>query len=280
MAWRPGEKVLASCGLDGQVRLWSTDSDTPVHSSAGPDRWLSKLGWQRKGTVLAVAGGRQVGFYDHQGKSLSISQPHQSSLVDLSWLPHEDLCITAGYLGLQAWRVGQSEPVRLYRWQGSTVCLAVSPNQRYIATGDQDCTVHFWRTKKPSQDESAMMSGYATKVQQLSWRSDSRKLATGGSCDVCLWDCLDPGPEDRPPRLLKGNPQAFISALAYQPKGPLLASGNEAGELCLWLPDRQSHPVQSVCLGAEVSVLAWSPCGQRLACGTGDGQLTLYSVAA
>src|SRR5260221_14213499 len=43
----------------------------------------------------------------------------------------------------------------------------------YIATGDQDSTVHFW---KVASGRDLMAQGYATKVRNLSWDSSSRYL--------------------------------------------------------------------------------------------------------
>ena len=273
LAWKPDQTLLASCGQDGFVRFWEADAESAVRTSPAPDRWSTRLAWHRKGKWLAVAGGRQVAFYQEDGSLDSTTEAHCSTLSDLAWMSHDLTCITAGYQGLQTWSPGKNKPWQRYHWQGSSVRLAVSPNQHFIATGDQDRTVHFWRRKKPSSDDSAMMSGFAGKVEQLSWDSESRYLATGGSSDVCLWDCLLPGPEGREPRVLKGNPEAFITAVAFQPKGPWLASGNEVGELCLWRPLHEKEPVWQWKLESSISALAWSPRGERLAIGCAEGQI-------
>lgn len=273
LRWHPQHPLLASCGQDGRLRFWSPESPEPRLDTEAPARWCNRLDWHRKGKWLAVAGGKQVGFYSQEGNLAATSEPHSSTISDLAWMPHEEVCVTAGYLGMQSWRPDRKEPMLRYHWQGSSLRLAISPNQQYIATGDQDRTVHFWRSKKPSADDSAMMSGFATKVEQLSWDSESRYLATGGSSDVCLWDCLKPGPQGRPPKVLKGNPDAFITALSFQPKGYWLASGNELGELCLWRPARDREPALQWKLESAVSALAWSPRGDFLAVGCAQGEI-------
>ncbi len=273
LRWHPQQPLLASCGQDGRLRFWSPERLDPLINTEAPDRWCTRLAWHRKGRWLAVAGGKRVSFYRSDGSLALTSQAHVSTLSDLAWMPHEEICVTAGYLGLQSWRPDCEEPLKLYHWQGSSTRLAISPNQHFIATGDQDRTVHFWRSKKPSSDDSAMMSGFATKAEQLSWDSESRYLATGGSSDVCLWDCLKPGPEGRPPKVLQGNPEAFITAVAFQSKGSWLASGNELGELCLWQHAREKTPIEQWKLASAVSALAWSPQGDFLAVGCAQGEI-------
>ena len=278
LRWHPQQDLLASCGQDGHLRFWQAEESSPRLEVEAPDRWCTRLDWHRKGGWLAVAGGKRLAFYRPSGELVTITEPHLSTLADLAWMPHDEICVAAGYKGLLSWRPDRDKPLTRYVWQGSCVRLAISPNQHYIATGDQDKTVHFWRTKKPSADDSAMMSGFATKPEQLSWDGQSRYLATGGSSDVCLWDCLKPGPEGRSPKVLKGNPEAFITAVAFQAKGPWLASGDELGGLCLWRPPQDLKPQAQWSLGSAVSALAWSPCGQWLAVGCAHGEI--YRISA
>jgi WD40 repeat protein len=72
--------------------------------------------------------------------------------------------------------VSQEAPQRRFEWKGSILRLAWSPNGRFVATGDQDSTVHFWFEE---DRRDLQMSGYPTKVREL-WNAASRYLATGG----------------------------------------------------------------------------------------------------
>ena len=58
--------------------------------------------------------------------------------------------------------------------EGVKFALAWSPDAKYIATGEQDSTVHFWRVKSGAD---AQMWGFPTKVLQLSW-SNGRALVS------------------------------------------------------------------------------------------------------
>ncbi len=269
LAWHPKGEQLASLGEDGQVCLWSRGQ--LLHSRQLQGSWPSKLAWYAKAPFsLAVLTGRDVVLLDSALHPLASSPAYESTLVDLAWLPHRPQLVTCGYRGLQAWDE-QLRPGPQYRWQGSTLVLAISPNQKYIATGDQDATVHFWRVNRPDPEDSAMMSGFATKVTCLAWDTSSRFLACGGSSDVAVWDCVGEGPVGRAPRILKGNPEAFIRSLAYRPKSFVLAAGDELGGLRVW--DRQVYQEQ---LEGEVVGLAWSEDGSRLAAASSTGHLKVF----
>lgn len=69
----------------------------------------------------------------------------------------------------------------------------------------------------------------------------------------------------------------YVSALAYQHAGPLLASGGEDGLLALWRPTRSKKPLALVDHAAGVTRLAWSPDDQGLAAGTEGGQVAVYA---
>ena len=70
------------------------------------------------------------------------------------------------------------------------------------------------------------MSGYPSKVRELSWDFTGRFLATGGGDVICVWDCGgSKGPEGTTPKMLEGH-GATVSAVAWQRRGFLLASGD------------------------------------------------------
>mgnify|MGYP001164668865 CR=1 FL=1 len=276
LAWQSIQGRLATCGLDGRVRLWTPTQQEAEREIAGPDSWLSGLAWSQKSGQLAVIGGRYLDIFDSDLNLLQRCGPHSSTLAEVAWLPHSARAITTGYMGLQAWQVGSSTPATEYRWKGSSLALAISPNEKYIATGDQDCTVHFWKTRRPFEEESCMMSGFPSKVTRLDWDSTSRYLATAGASDATLWDCSAPGPADRAPLVLGGDDRQFLTALRFRPKSLWLAGGNEEGDVFLWEPTRSRQPLLRQEAGAPITQLAWCPRGETLAVATAQGLLQLW----
>jgi WD40 repeat protein len=123
------------------------------------------------------------------------------------------------------------------------------------------------------------MSGYMRKVRELAWSADSRLLATGGVNDVIVWNCAGPGPEGRPPLLLKHHREP-ISQLGFQNDGSVLASGCDEGLLAFWRPRSGKLPIASGRLDGGVTRLAWSNDGTCIAASTANGVVSVFRTPA
>jgi WD40 repeat protein len=121
------------------------------------------------------------------------------------------------------------------------------------------------------------MSGYETRLKELSFSQDSKWLATGGGRDACVWDCTGAGPEGREPLLLPHN--ARVCAVAFQHSHGLLAAGAANGEFTLWAPTRKNPMVAEVTMPSAATKFAWRPDDSLLAVGTEKGQVFVFKTA-
>jgi WD40 repeat protein len=197
----------------------------------------------------------------------------KNTVSDIGWKPQTkagepEVLASSGYGGVNLWRADLDVRANLFSWRGSSLTLAWSPDARYIATGDQDCTVHFWIVAKSKDLE---MSGYPIKVQELAWSADSRFLATGGSVDVTVWNCSGRGPRGTEPIGCEGHEEK-ITALAFS-RGGILASAASDGELRMWLPHIDATSRATFIAPDAVSIMAWSPDDALLAIGTAEGAI-------
>ena len=138
----------------------------------------------------------------------------------MSWNPDGSGIAVAAYNGITVHSPKKQKKPRKYQWKGSSLVMAWSPDSKYIVTGEQDSTVHFWHRKS---GEDAQMHGFPSKVLELSWDSTGTWLATGGGKQIALWDCSGEGPAGRRPRLYKEHTNK-VTQLAFQANGEILAS--------------------------------------------------------
>jgi WD40 repeat protein len=276
ISWSPDETLLASGGQDGALRIWDVAKRELIAECDGGAPWVEHVAFdpraasKLKSQLIATAAGRLLRLWTADGQLVRSYAPHRSTVAALAWQSGVQEIVTAAYGALTIWTPSRDRHVRRFRWKGSILAIACSRDGRYIATGDQDCTVHFWRMKT---GDDLQMSGYPAKVVQLSWDASNRYLATGGSDVVTIWDCKR-SPAGTKPRTCEGHSD-LITALAYQHRGDLLASADASGTVFVWAPVRSSTPVAKHAYDAEVVTVAWDPMDASIIAATSNGILSI-----
>jgi WD40 repeat protein len=274
VAWRPGGSAFASSGQDSRITLF--DAEGALVAQQRPSmNWTTALAWSPDGQRLATATGKQISLWtpslvlEHAFASLA------STVTALGWdKPGRDLAAAMNG-GLVVHRV---EPPRFqlrhYKWPAPCLTAAFSPSSRFLATGTQDGTVHFWHL---STGRDSQMRGYPGRVDGMSWSGDSRYLATAADEQIVLWDFGGKGPEGSRPLQLRGHTDR-IECLAFQPGGNYLVTGGRDWRLSLWLPGKATTALDAQLTVAEPTCLRWSPDGRFVAAGERNGRLSIYEL--
>lgn len=288
LAVQPGGAVVASGGQDGRVQLWrAADGSLTATVEAGTN-WVERLVWRPDGSRLAATAGRRVGVWTAVGELVGLSDEHASTVADIAWQPDGARIATAAYGGVAYLTAAAAGPTDHVALKGSSLVLGWQPQGRYLACGNQDARVLFVLVET---GDTLQMWGFPAKVLALSWSEDGRWLATASGSGVILWDASGEGPKGRTPTVLEGH-FGFVTAVAWQPQGSVLASGGADGQVCLFTPTlrRPQAPhsaeapptleaADSVQLESEVTALAWTTGGGMLGVGDHSGTLSIYRVA-
>jgi len=273
LSWRADGNEFATAGHDGLVKLWDGKSGEQLGELDAGEPWVAKVAYAPRHSVLATAAGRHLKLWNEQRQPFYESSDHSSTIADVGWNPDGSGLAVAAYNGITLHVPGKQSQPRKYTWKGSSLVLSWSPDAKYMATGEQDSTVHFWHVKS---GEDAQMWGFPTKVLELCWDSSGRWLATGGGASICLWDCSGKGPAGREPRQCDAHTNK-ITQLAFQPDGNLLASADADGFLFLWAPIKHEKVIGGLSLTSSATCLRWCENG-KLAVGQRDGNVVLFEL--
>lgn len=273
--------MVASCGQDTQLRCFSGDNGAILSATKLP-AWGERVRYSPDEGFLAVATGKNVLVFlpndlRHTGaRPIRMLGPHASTVADLAFCPANPATIaTTAYGSVALWNVKEATEPRELEWQGSSLVLAWSPDARFIATGDQDSTVHFWFS---DSGQDLQMYGFETKVLQLSWDYSGRYLATGGGSVPVIWDCSgERGPEGTQPTELVFH-QTPVRALEFAHDHHVLVSADGVGNLALWRPFSSSTPITTLSLPAGVSLISFSPDDTELCVALEDGGIMIYKT--
>lgn len=309
LAWCPTAPILATGGQDGCVKFWSaTGGDELAETNLGT-AWVEHLVWvgrtvpgeplraEDSALLFAAAGKKLVALHadgttEHEfpaaPKTITALAAASAVLRPPSSVPslpspgaqpsafslQHPLLAAAYFGGVAVWNTIDFSSAKEFAYNNAIHALTWSPDRRWLVAGCQDNAVHLWA---PAEDLELHMSGYETKLKELSFSHDSKWLATGGGRDACVWDCSGAGPEGREPLLLPHT--ARLSAVAFQNSHGLLATATADGEFSLWAPTRKNPLIAEVKMPAAATKFAWRGDDALLAVGTEKGHVFVFKTA-
>lgn len=248
---------IASSGQDGVARIFSQSGDClhtlPGNPSGAP--WVEHVRWSPDGQRLATAAGKLGRIWNHDGTPFLETHVHESTITALQWSRTGSELATACYGGAYLWKVESGANPRHLPFRGSLISLAWSPDEKVVACGSQDCSVHFWRLNNGKDSE---MTGFPFKPKALAWDANSSMLATGGDATVCVWDFAGKGPEGSRPIQLASH-KAHVTQLMFHSRKALLASAAEDMGIIVWEPRKGVAPVGFAFLEDTPALLQWHP---------------------
>jgi WD40 repeat protein len=266
------------------LRLWHSNLTTGKWSNENPipvDKNITAVALSLNSQVLAVAldgGGIQAGggvqLYRNFNHTLHKDRllPITDYIDDLKFTPDGQKIIAANADGsiksIKIWtdRGQQLTPIRKPAKNKKILVLAISPDGKKIAAGDEKSTIQIW-------DIQGNLLGHTThsdrKINDLNFSPDSQLLASVASDnrDIKIWKINDSKLELS--ELLPGE-TSDIQSVNFSPDGKTLVSVNTDGSVGLWQVNNP-HPI----VPDSAKAFSYSPDGQLLALGTLNGDVTI-----
>lgn len=277
LAWSADGSTLASGGQDGVTRLWDRAERTTVAERRDPG-WVGAAAWAASGQ-LAVAVGKRVVVLDGAGAEVANYGDAASTVTSLAW-SSDGRRLAAGSYGGVHWyepSTNTTKAHKFFAWKGSVLAVAISPDDRWLVGGAQDSTIHVWRLWAGTDYE---MSGFPSKVDQLTWHHSGRWMMAGCVGMLTRWDFSGKGPSGRKAEMFETNDTRVLS-LRYQPRGELVAAAladADDGAVVFWTPGKSRQPAFGYPLGELCGSFAWTADGSAVVVGTASGRLARLGV--
>ncbi len=272
VAVAPDGRRWASASIDGAVQIGEVGG--PCAFVRAPGGEATFLAWSPAGDRLAVAVGRSVEVYSAQGARVAGAESLASTVSGVAWSSRGHALAAACYGGVHVFPMAERGSARHLPWKGSLLGVGWSPDESVIAASSQDGSVHFWRLASGQDSE---MRGYPFKPKHLAWSADSRWLATSGAASVTVWSFSGGGPEGTAPRILEGH-RGLVCALAFAPRGRVLASVSEDTSVLLWDLDRGDRPTRFAFLEEVPTAVCWASGGRTLVAAGDEGTLRAWEA--
>ena len=232
---RDSRQVLTASS-DKTIQLWNGESGELVQSFKGHEAKVNCVALSSDGELL-MSGGEdgQVLFWGLKtGKKLKAFSNHSTGIISVAFAQS-----SSSYFMLSASRDGQLCIRDFYtaevllstkaHTQEDMLCLAVSRNACFIATGSTDCTVNILSI--PQGELKVVLSGHKKAVRSVKVLPDCEKcLSASEDCTLRIWgiahgECLASLHMDAPVlscdisrhmKILCGTTKGWVSTAFYQ----------------------------------------------------------------
>jgi WD40 repeat protein len=183
--------------------------------------------------------------------------------------------LVSNYGGITQYDLGDGfDTFKSFPWNTSLLELAWSPDRKYISSGTQERSVHFWPYPfEPDADFE--ISGFEAKVSQICWSDDSKFLALNADEDVHVWSFEDGPPVGKSPVELKG---ALGKIVKIHFKNSLLIACSKEGFIFSYLPDVSSRFINIKTVDGEITELFVDEEEENIVVGTADGLITSMEI--
>jgi WD40 repeat protein len=278
---------LGASGGSSSLR-WTTQASVKVEAEQAPTVALQSIG---NGDLIVVYKNSTIGILRNHASAIALYKP--ATRASVYPLPSAVAIGRSGSLVVMAtidnaveaflcdWRREAENACSahpLLSGEGQDVrAVAISPDERQVALGDQAGTIRLCSTSTSACGASS--KPLPGRVASLAWAPDGTTLAAGtGSGEIVT---VDAGSLAQSVVAATGK---SVTALAWSPNGSQLASVCNGNVICVWTaiksPQGVTLRVSARLVGhrGTITRLAWSPAGTMLLSVSATGEISGWGV--
>ncbi|MBE9042693.1 pentapeptide repeat-containing protein [Oscillatoriales cyanobacterium LEGE 11467] len=242
IALSPDDRILATGGDDGYIRLWNISTGHLIgESELHHTDWIRSIAFSPDGKNIASSGEDfAVKIWDSQtGRYLNTFFGHQGRVWAVVFDSESEYLFSAGDdQTLKTWDVQTGHCWKTIQGYTSKVrSVAFSPDEQQLTTASDDGTVRLWDLASKKYKN---LYGHQGRVWSVSFTSDGAYVVSGSDDKtVKVWKV----PARKMHTILEQH-TSWVRAVACSPKLRLIASGGD--DCVIWLHDLENFDYQEL----------------------------------
>ena len=281
IAFSPDGKTIVSGGADDSIRFWDVHTGNQKHIITGHTDWVASVAFSPDGKLIATGyESRNIRFSD-----VNTGQPVKTFDGFKDWIPSivftRDgktlVCGSGENIHILDSQTGEHKMVLTGHTLGIQ-SVALSPDEKTIASGSEDKTICLWDMLTGKQKR--ILIGHSHRVYRVAFSPDGKILASASDDDtIRIWD-VTTGENKMILTQPTGHEEKVegIMSVTFSPDGKTLASGSRDHIIILWDIDTGRSKMKLFGHKYPVFSLAFSPDGNTLVSGCMDGDIRLWNA--
>jgi WD40 repeat protein len=286
VAFSPDGRAVATAGQDGTARVWDASDGTQLARVVHEGR-VSAVTFSPDGKVVAtasrdgttrvceVASGEPLVRLSHEGSVNAVAFSHDGKLIvtvgeDSTTIGMMDL-ESEGPGTVQVWDMASGRQLmRLVGHEGPVTAVAISRDDRLIATASKDKTIRVWDATR-GLPLTRMVHEQA--VMAVAFSPDGKAIATASDDHTArIWDVAS---GKQLARLIHEGP---VNAVAFSPDGKVIATASSDKTVRVW--DAATGSLRSRLMHeGPVHAVVFSPDGKAIATASHNRMAGVWDVA-
>ncbi len=238
VAFSPGGKRIASCGIDKTVKVWNAATGQETLTLKGHASTVNSVAFSPDGKWI-VSGGflgdNTIEVWDAATGQETLTLNGGSDVTCVAFSPDGKRIVSGSGLDdntIKVWDAATGQETLTLKGHTSVVnSVAFSPDGKRIVSGSDDKTVKVWDAA--TGQETLTLKGRAYSVLSVAFSPDGKRIVSSSSDNtVKVWDAVT----RQEAITLRGHTDLVLS-VAFSPDGKRIASGSCDKSVKVWDAD-------------------------------------------